>query len=346
MNWRVIAALAAGLAVASCGGNPFGNAPEEETPAPGEEEDDGSVAELPGTTAPSAATPILRYEPKNESTGAGYAENITYNADTNTFTVDNLGFDGANSYTQNPLTGTPLAARLGDYRVYESADIVNDPLTGRPIQQFDHRLIYGVSRTGDTEFALVRTGAYVGYGFGGFILKRNVGVTLPTTGQAGYSGNYAGVRDFQGRGGLEYTSGDMFMAIDFEDFNDGDAVQGYIRNRRIYDINGTDITQTVLDAWDNDTEVDYAQGNALPTLVFSVGPGVIDANGELNGELSSAVNRADGSLEQYEAGNYYAIVAGENADEVVGIIVVTSSDPRSEGVTARETGGFILYRAP
>lgn len=344
MNWRVVAALAAGLAVASCGGNPFITTPEPETPAP--PEDDDSVAELPGTTTPSAATPISRYEARDEATGSGYAENITFDPDTNTFTVDNLGFDGANSYSQRTFTGTPLATRLGQYRVYEAAAVVNDPLTGLPIPQFSHRLLAGVSRSGDTEFALVRTGAYVGYGFGGFILKRNVAVTLPTTGQAGYSGNYAGIRDFQGRGGLEYTTGDMTMAIDFEDFNDGDAVQGRIFNRRIFDINGNDITRQVLDAWENDPDTEYNQGNALPTLLFEVGPGVIDANGELNGNLGSTVELADGTLETYEAGNYYAIVAGEDADEVVGIIVVTSTDPRYDTVTARETGGFILYRQP
>ena len=45
MNWRVIAALAAGLAVAGCGGNPLGNEPEEcEAPpfaTPGDCPDDG-----------------------------------------------------------------------------------------------------------------------------------------------------------------------------------------------------------------------------------------------------------------------------------------------------------------
>ena len=345
MNWRVIAALAAGLAVASCGGNPFSNTPDggESPSAP---EDPRPVPALPGTTTPSAATPISRYEARDASTGAGYAESITYNAATNTFSVDNLGFDGNNAYTQVTYAGTPLGTRLGQYRVYEAAPIVNDSLTGLPIQQFQHRLLAGVSRTGNTEFALVRTGAYTGYGFGGFILKRNVAVSLPTTGQAGYSGGYVGLRDFQGRGGLEYTTGDMTMAIDFEDFNDGDAVQGRISNRRIYDMAGNDITQQVLDAWDNSTNTDFAQGSVLPTLQFAVGPGAIDANGEIRGELASQVQLADGSLRPYEAGSYYAIVAGPNADEVVGIIVVTSTDPRSPNVTARETGGFILYRQP
>ena len=339
MSWRLISAVSVAFVVASCGGNPFNNAPVDPPPPtpPG-----GSVSELPGTPAPSAATAITRYEAEDGS-GNGYAENITYDAATNTFSVDNLGFDGDNAYSQSNLAATDMGVRLGQYRVYEAAPIVQDPLTGRPIQQFEHRLLAGVSRSGNTGFALVRTGAYVGYGFGGFVLKRDVGVTLPTVGQAAYYGNYAGIRDFEGRGGLEYTSGDMTMAIDFEDFNDGNAVQGQIRNRRVYDLNGTDITQTILDAWIADPDV--AQ-TVMPTLVFTVGPGVIDANGELQGGLSSAIVNSEGALEEYEAGNYYAIVAGDDAEEVVGIIVVESDDPRSEGVTARETGGFILYRDP
>ncbi|MBN2629064.1 MAG: hypothetical protein JXR75_00825 [Rhodobacteraceae bacterium] len=354
MYWRLIAALAAGLAVAGCDGNPFGNEadcrenpfsdPAECTdePAP----DEGSVAELPGTVAPSAATPISRYEARDSGTGAGYAENITFDATTNTFTVDNLGFDGDNAYSQLSFVGTPLATPLGDFKVYEAAPFITDPVTGATIQQFQHRLLAGVSRTNETEFALVRTGAYINYGFGGFILKRNVAVTLPTSGQAGYTGGYAGLRDFEGRGGLEYTTGDMSIAIDFDDFNDGDAVQGQITNRRIFDMSGNDITNTVLNAWNTDPSGRYAPATALPTLIFTVGPNVIDANGELNGKLTSTVAMADGSRSAYEAGNYYAIVSGDNADEVVGVIVVTSEDPRTDNVTARETGGFILYRQP
>lgn len=340
MSWRLKAALVAGLGLAACGGNPFIEAPvNPTTPTPPV---DGSVTDLPGTTAPSAATAIERYEAK-DADGNGFAESITFNSLTNTFSVDNLGFDGNNAYSQSNLAATDVGLTLGQYRVYEAAPIVNDPLTGRPIQQFQHRLLAGVSRSGNTEFALVRTGAYIGYGFGGFVLKRNVGVTLPTTGQAAYYGNYSGIRDFEGRGGLEYTSGDMTMAIDFADFNDGSAVQGQIINRRVFDLNGQDITRTILDAWVADTSV--AQ-RVMPTLVFTVGPGVIDANGELQGELTSSILTPTGAVEGFEAGNYYAIVAGDDAEEVVGVIVVESDDPRSDGVTVRETGGFILYRDP
>ena len=74
--------------------------------------------------------------------------------------------------------------------------------------------------------------------------------------------------------------------------------------------------------------------------MFAVGPGVLDNNGEAEGALGSTIN-SNGSLEALESGNYYAVISGDDADEVVGVIVVTAS---VNGVTVRETGGFILYR--
>jgi hypothetical protein len=335
MNIRLVAPLAL-LLLAACDGNPFLVEPE---PDP---------EELPGTENPSPNRGIIRVEPRgeagSETEGNGFAEGFTYDAGTDTYTVDNLGFDGANAYER----GTQVAS-LGSYNVYEATATEIDPQTGVAIPQFQHRMVAGVSTSGRTEFAIVRTGAYRGYGFGGFVLKRNDGVTLPTTQQAAYSGDYAAVRDFNGVGGLEYATGDMTIAIDFEDFNAGDAVRGQVTNRQVFDINGNNITSTILAAMDEKFDPDGVAGASteLPTLNFKVGPGVIDANGEIRGFLESAVVDYAGTRPQvvvYEEGNYYAIVSGPDADEVVGIIVVEAEDPRLDGVTVRETGGFILYR--
>jgi hypothetical protein len=329
----MIAALAAGLAVAGCDGNPFN--PDDDTGGGGGEVTEDGVT---GTANPSPSRPLVRYEARSETTGSGYAENITYDSANDTYSVDNLGFDGDNLYER----GSPVAT-LGSFNVYEPATVVNDPVTGQPISQFQHRLIAGISTSGDTEFALVRTGQYIDYGFGGFVLRRNSGVTLPTDGQAAYQGDYGGLRDFIGRSGLEYVTGDMDVAIDFRDFNDGDAVQGFVRNRRIFDTAGNDITGTVLAAWAANPDVNQT---TLPTLVFTVGPGVIDRNGELRGDIGSAIRKTDGGLEGFEEGKFYGVVAGDNADEIVGVIVVEAEDPRSEDVTVRESGAFILYRNP
>jgi hypothetical protein len=63
--------------------------------------------------------------------------------------------------------------------------------------------------------------------------------------------------------------------------------------------------------------------------------------------VTSTIAGADGAAVGIESGNYYGVISGEGANqELVGIIVITSGDPRfGDGdVTVRETGGFIVYR--
>ncbi|MGD9866322.1 MAG: hypothetical protein AB7S99_24255, partial [Pseudodonghicola sp.] len=220
-----------------------------------------------------------------------------------------------------------------------------DPENNNPVNQFTHRAIYGVSRNGNTKFAIVRTGAYMPYGFGGFIYQRENGVTLPSTGQATYSGVMAGMRDFNGAAGLEYTTADIDIAIDFDDFNEttggrGDAVQGTITNRKIYDINGKDITGSVLSRINADQNLTL---RSYPVATLTVGPGVMDDNGEMLGQLSSFYTDSSGAVKQFESGKYYAIVSGKKANQIVGVVVLENTvDPIADAV--RETSGFIVYR--
>lgn len=295
----------------------------------------------PGTTSPSSASTITRYEDRNDSNGGGYVSSVAYNAANDTFAVDGLAFDGANVYNRVSL---PTIASLGNYAVYEGTSVELDPVSGAPIPQFVHRAIYGVSTntvdvggvaTPRSRFAIVRTGAYVPYGFGGFVYERTGSVTLPPTGQATYAGDYAGIRVFNPRQQLEYTSARMQVSVDFRDFNgtDGRGVTGQIYDRHIYDSAGVEII----------TGTGTGQ-LAAPDISFAVGPGVSDDNGELSGQLGSFLDDGSGALEAYEQGVYYGIIGGSGADEIVGIIVIESDDPRYTGVTAQETGGFIVYR--
>ena len=186
-----------------------------------------------------------------------------------------------------------------------------------------------------SRFAIVRTGSYADYGFGGFVYERNGSVTLPSSGQALFTGTYGGMRVFQNRGGMEYTRADVRVSIDFDDFNAGNGVRGILFNRAAFDING------------NPVATGTGEGQLqLPTLSFVIGPGVMTDDGEISsGVTSSILNPDSGAYELYESGTYYGIIAGAGADmEIVGVIVMTSEDPRSEGVTAQETGGFIVYR--
>jgi len=346
---RFLVAAATALALSACGSgsNPFVDAASDTDTDTTTDTDTGIDSDRtlpPGTPSPDAATGIYRSEPTESeggNTGDGYANDISYDADTDTFMVNNLAFDGDNAYAR----GTKVSSLAGKYAVYEADGLATDPDSSTPISQFSHRAIYGVSRNGQDKFAIVRTGAYVGYGFGGFVYQREGGVTLPSTGQAIYNGVMAGLRDFNGTGGLEYTTADIEVAIDFDDFDEttgsrGDAVRGAITNRRIFDIEGTDITSDVLMRIEDDQGITL---RSYPTATFVVGPGVMDDNGELLGEVSSSYVDSSGTTQEFESGNYYAIVSGNNAKRIVGVVVLENSvDPIAESV--RETSGFIVYR--
>ena len=220
-------------------------------------------------------------------------------------------------------------------------------MTGNPVGQIvPYRALLGISTNAEggearSSFAIVRTGGYADYGFGGFIYERNGDVVLPTTGQATFSGDYSGMRVFNGITGMEYTTGDMTIDIDFDDFNANDAVKGNVTNRVAFEIDGATIE--LGQAADDELE--------LPDLNFVIVEGTpsLTANGELSGSVRSGVLDESGGVEEYETGTYYGVIAGDmtnpsDGGEIVGIIVVESEDPRYDGVSVQETGGFILYR--
>lgn len=336
----------------------------------------------PGTTSPTPDTQIVRREARDDETGGGYATNIEYRNDQgqDEFFVDNIAFDGNNIYTRgDPVTGV---AQLGSFAVYEGAEQTSDPVTGQSLNTFTYRAVYGRSENGGTEFAIVRSGSYVDFGFGGFVYQRNgfdddgnaVRLVLPSEGDARYLGDYAGIRVFSGRGGLEYVQGEAEMLVDFKDFNDGQrGVAMFVNNRRLYDIEGNEITLAYLEALsangggagggglfgdlldeaedDGNTtgpslvvDRDDNGNPVLPRIRPVISPDDADANGEIAGEIQEAALFDDGTRTTTGEGTYYAIMSGENADEVVGVLVMTGDDPRVDGTTYQETGGFIVYR--
>ncbi|RAK16979.1 hypothetical protein [Salipiger aestuarii] len=324
MITRFAIALAILGALSACNGN-TSSGDDESTDEDTVEEPDSFP--LPGSRVnPTASQSITRME-VDDGAGNGMIVDPTYDPDTDTFYVDNLAFDGANTYARADFS--PLAeitGALGPFAVYENADTVTDPVNGDVIPQLQHKAIYAVSQSGQTELAIVRTGAFVDYGFGGFVYQRNGGVTIPTSGQASYSGSYGGLRDYQGTGKIEYSTADAQVYIDFEDYNEGDGVRGAITDRRIYDSNGVDIS------------TDYVN---IPTIQFEIGPGVARSNGEMSGTAFSMVDGAT-----HETGSFYAVLSdgADNdvtAEEIVGIIVIEGT---VGDTLARETGGFMVTR--
>lgn len=343
---RYILPLFVAAAVGACDGSTGKDNPFQEDPEETSNNNTGGTTTPttreglpPGTANPTPGNSIERFEPVDGS-GSGVAQDFAYDPATDTFSVDNLAFDGDNDYTRDDLAGTALAGTLGPFRVYENESAVTDPQTGAVIPQFQHKAIRAISASGATEFAIVRTGAYSNFGFGGFMYTRNGSVTLPASGFARYTGDYGGIRDFDGIGGVEYVTGAATLNIDFNDFNDGYAVDGTIFDRRVYNDAGDDITATVLAALNAEYGTAFA---SLPALVFDIS-NALDENGEMLGSLDSQFFDSNGDLVTLEAGDYYGVVAGNDASEIVGIIVVTSGDPRFDGVTVRETGGFLVTR--
>jgi hypothetical protein len=342
-------------ALAGCGGTaPFGEEAPEETE--GGADEGAPIAREgvpPGTASPSPETRIFRKEPtaaQGGQGGDGLATNISYDEASDTFTVEGLAFDGANAYQR----GTAVSSlNNGAFAVYEADTQFSDSVNDQPINQFTHRAIYGVSKNTDqdgnpqTQFAIVRTGAYVGYGFGGFVYQRDNAVELPSSGQAVFNGSAAGLRDFDGQGGLEYSTANVQIAVDFEDFNSatgarGDGVRGVFSNRRVYNLKGEDITAQVVQRINAKNAADLED---IPNARFVVGPGVLDENGDLVGEINSQFVDNSGTVQEYETGKYYALMSGDDPDEIVGVVVLENS-AEFDNVTVRDTSGFIVYRDP
>jgi len=360
---RRVLPLAAILTVGACAGAAIVGPANDDTT------DDTSASTLEGTK--TAAGYVQRYE---GTEAEGYARGIVYDADSDTLQVDNLPFDGTNvPYTRSasvPNIGGTGALSAGPFKVYEAAGTVPDAATGDPIGQFTYRAIHGestntVNGKPRTSFTIVRTGSYSGYGFGGFVFERNgsVAIPKPTAGspageatQGVYTGDYAGLVDFDGAGGMTYVQGDAEVTIDFQDFNDqtkmGDAVRADITGRRYYSLTGADVTSAYLDQLNDDLGYDVAAGEGLtsvPVLRFRIAAGgVTDKTGEMEGEAYAVAPDSTGGAVEYQAGKYYAVLAGDSTatatgttNEIVGIVVVEGD---FGDAIMRETGGFIVYR--
>lgn len=300
--FRQAMTFAAVLAVAACSGtsgNDGVNLVTIGVPVEGDIDDIGDP-----TIGPD--DPIERYEEE------GQASAITFDATTDTFTVDNLAFDGAGIYDRDDEVAT-----LNGFRVYE-----NNNTTARRA----YKSLYLESASGLSRVAVVRTGDYQGFGFGGFVYARDGAVVLPTTGQAEFTGQYAGVRVFNGQGGIQYTTADAFLEVDFEDFNTTRAIEGQLTNRQVLDTTGAVIS-------------------TLPTLIMATGE-ITDA-GEFTGGASSVrFDFGAGEFVDFESGNYYGVIGGADADEIVAVIVVEAADPLDAAITIQETGAIIAVKTP
>ena len=299
---------------------------------------------------------IVRIEALDGS--GGITSSFAFNGDDDTFTVDGLGFDGLNVYQRS--ANIP---QLGSIAVYEADQVVLDSLTEQPIDQIvpyialfdrsevlvdeDGAMTLAADGTPRTSFTVVRTGGYQGFGFGGYAYQRAGSFTLQETGQARFTGDYAGVRVYERLIDHEITSGQVIVDIDFDDFNTTEAVKGIIFDREARKADGT----VVASSTNPDERLITAGDLQLPNLNFTVRAfGTAIANdGEISGNIGNTRIDDQGNLLDYEDGQYFGIIAGDLTDrndggEIVGVIKVESEDNRGDGIIVQETGGFIATR--
>lgn len=307
----------------------------------------GTVAPpLTGTRA--ARGDIVRSEARSGS--GGITSLFNYNGNDDTFNVDGLAFDGLNTYQR-----FAALSQLGNVAVYQADATVEDSLTGNIVnQQVPYFALYDTSGTAlddgtlRTSFAIVRTGAYSGFGFGSYAYQRSGDVTLQETGQATFSGTYAGTRVFDKIEGLELAQADVNIEFDFDDFNGTEGIKGRLTNRRYFDQFGNEL-ESFDELERSGRPLTAIQVPDLPFVVRAFGE-TISSNGEIAGEVRNRIiDPVSGDFVVYEDGNYYGIIAGDLTDpadggEVVGVLVFEVEDSRYSNVIAQETGGFIATR--
>lgn len=287
-----------------------------------------------GDTTSPATGGLVIYEAADGS-GAGTATEIT-RIDGDTLSITGLPFDGDGTYTWTTIM-------VDGAREYRSPATATDPVTSEIIDQDAYIALYRASASGDTGVAIVRSASDESFGPGGYVLFREGDVVLPTSDQASYSGDYAGIRVYDGLADLSLTVGEVAASIDFAAFDGDGGVRLVISAREVFDLSYSNITaDKLLDG-----------SSALPDLTLVLAPGTLGSGGTLSGEMVSYAETGTGALVPYETGALTGLLSGDNAEEMVGVIVVEGLDPEfapvdetweESPVTYQETGGFIATR--
>jgi hypothetical protein len=207
--------------------------------------------------------------------------------------INNLPFDGPDGrYT--------YLAGLGDAdaKVYESIQTATTGLIKHyaVFVQSDH--IDGAAAAGQN---------WINFGYGGANIVRD-SFSLPSGGEYEFVGNYAGVRTFSDRSGLELVSGTARILLDIEDFDPSNGTQGAIvgtiSNRTRQAINASVIDPTRHNL----------TGLSLVLVEFNTADGTFD-----DGEVASLL--PDG-LTAGATGTYDGFLAGINSTNIGANVVV------------------------
>jgi hypothetical protein len=289
-------ALAAFLGLAACGGNPWA-------------EDDGGNAD-------TSSDAVYGSDLNSKLT----MNSMAYDATSDQIVVNNIPFDGAtadNGQAVYARAGSLGSSGFGRYENVAGAH--------------QYYAVFRRSDSGAVQGGAVATAAYIDFGIGGAAVKRSGSVSLPSSGEYTFTGQYAAVRVYANSetspNTVQYITGDSRIDLDFGDYDTTGAVIGTITNRQLYDNGGT-----LIGPMD-----DYI---ALYSTGFDPETGIITA--------ATATGVSTSTTDTLTSGQWTGIIGGTNGTEIAGILVVEGDSGDSGGTATveqvRETGVLIAIR--
>lgn len=233
------------------------------------------------------------------NTCVGEVNSVSYNATTDTLVLNNLpGVAGNNVYVR-----VPTLDRNG-FRAYQNSSGSNTYVA-----------FYAESASGGTYAGAVGTGDYVSAGYGGAFFGTSGTPSMPQSGISVYSGNYSAIRvydDSTTAPKVGFVDGTASIAVDFNDFDIGGAIDSSISGRNAYD----------------------ESGNALGALPNLSGTTTSASNGKFTTTVKEVTpGSATGTLQ--------GVFGGPGGTEIAGIVILTGPDALTS-VDMTERGVFLL----
>jgi hypothetical protein len=264
----------------------------------------GGVNPITGGTVTSPTTNVCSTNAQTTTLiCSGEVNKFSYNATLDTIQINNLPFDGNGAYARDNSYDTMLGA--SSFAAYVNTS------GSRTYVALYHQT------TNATGAGVVATGDYQDYGYGGQVYRNGQTVTRPSTGEATYAGDYAGIRIYQ-TGGIYFVKGSASMTVDFLNFDTTGAIDTSITGRQAYMADGTGL-------------------GALPDLVI--------ATTKMTGAKidSTDVTETDG-VDTFATGKMEGTLGATDATEVAGVILIEGPDALDNTKVIRETGAFVLLQ--
>jgi len=233
---------------------------------------------------------------------SGEVNQFNYNPSSDTLTINNLPFDLRGTYDRLPgvsVNGFPVYMNDGGDEIYLA--------------------IFGTGPSGTVEGGVVGTGGYVDFGYGGTVF-RSTGASLPQVGEATFTGDYAGMRIYQGTGVVHFVTGDLDLRIDFDDFDVVGAV---------------DLTITDREAW-------TTGGTSAGVLPYLSGSTTQLSGIRMKSTAIAEIDGAGNTVAQGETAAIFGGTIGTGLDgEVAGTLTIQGPDALGGPNEVKETGFYV-----